>query len=520
MEVYVPDKSSIINGSLKELVAENKLRGRIIIHSKLLDYFQQLAREGKSEGMIGLRELKELLEVASRSEEVVIEYLRDLPQNLRYTNDVDVIIREIARDLDATLVTCDPVMRAVAEASGIKCLFIRREVPPKLTLEKFFEVLENTLSVHLKEGVAPLAKVGSPGSWRLVKIRDTPMSREELEFIERELVEYVRGGKQDAFIEIEKPGLTVIQYRNYRIVIVKPPVSDGYEITAVKPLVKKRLEDYNLPEKVIKRLETRAEGILISGPPGAGKTTFAQALAEFYMRKGKIVKTIESPRDMVLPPEVTQYSKNFASSEDLHDILLLSRPDYTVYDELRDTRDFEIYVDLRLAGIGMIGVIHATSPIDAIQRFIGRVELGMIPSIIDTVIFIRGGRVEKIYSLEMTVKVPVGLKEEELARPVVVVKDFITETPEYEIYVFGEQTFVVPVKRIEAGKNVRYAVAYIMKYLRKYVPREEIDVEVTSPDTVTIYVPAPLADRLAIRLAPRIEKAEKKYGVTIRIMPR
>ncbi len=60
-------------------------------------------------------------------------------------------------------------------------------------------------------------------------------------------------------------------------------MSDGIEITAVKPLIKRRLEEYSLHPKVLDRLGRQAEGILIAGPPGAGKTTFAQALAEYYM---------------------------------------------------------------------------------------------------------------------------------------------------------------------------------------------------------------------------------------------
>jgi len=161
----------------------------------------------------------------------------------------------------------------------------------------------------------------------------------------------------------------------------------------------------------------------------------------------KIVKTIESPRDMILPNEITQYSKTYASSEELHDILLLSRPDYVIFDEMRDTPDFELYIDLRLAGVGMVGVVHATTPIDAIQRFVHRVDLGLLPSIIDTVIFMKGGEVQKVYALEMTVKVPEGLKEEDLARPVVLVKDYITGEVEYEIYIFGEEKFIVPLKK-------------------------------------------------------------------------
>jgi ATPase len=72
----------------------------------------------------------------------------------------------------------------------------------------------------------------------------------------------------------------------------------------------------------------------------------------------------------------------------VRDILLLSRPDYTVYDEVRNTSDFELYKDLRLTGIGLVGVIHATRAVDSIQRFLGTIEMGVIPQVIDTVIYI------------------------------------------------------------------------------------------------------------------------------------
>ncbi len=65
---------------------------------------------------------------------------------------------------------------------------------------------------------------------------------------------------------------------------------------------------------------------------------------------------------MILPNEITQISKTYASSEEIHDLLLLSRPDFTIFDEMRDTADFQLYIDLRLAGVGMVGVVHATSP--------------------------------------------------------------------------------------------------------------------------------------------------------------
>lgn len=152
--------------------------------------------------------------------------------------------------------------------------------------------------------------------------------------------------------------------------MVYPPLSDGLEITAVRPVKRLSIADYALSEEVLELLKTTAKGILISGAPGSGKSTFVQALVEVYHAEHHIIKTIESPRDLMVDDDVVQYSFTHGSHDEVRDILLLSRPDYTVYDEVRNKPDFELYKDLRLTGIGMLGVIHATKPIDSIQRFI------------------------------------------------------------------------------------------------------------------------------------------------------
>lgn len=103
---------------------------------------------------------------------------------------------------------------------------------------------------------------------------------------------------------------------------------------------------------------------------------------------------------------MTQYSFGHASHDEIRDILLLSRPDYTVYDEIRNREDFALYKDLRLCGIGLIGVMHATAAIDSIQRFLSAVDLGTLPQVIDTVIFVSGGRVAQVLNLHLTVKTP------------------------------------------------------------------------------------------------------------------
>ncbi len=445
-EKYVMDLTITISGALRSMRILEKIRtGIFYVPWDVIVKLREMANSGLEDGLVGIEELAKMREKGAE-----IRFVRRGEKSI----SLDEAVMEIAKELDAVILTSDQLLHKLARSAGLRSELVfpfREEGEMRSRIREFFD--EDTLSVHLKEGVKPTAKKGVPGNWRFETIRDTPMTREELEAIIREIIEEVRRSDVQGFIEIERPSSTIIQLEDLRIVITKPPFSDAIEITAVRPVRKLSLEEYNLPKKLIERLKFRAEGILIAGPPGHGKTTFAQALAEFYKELGKIVKTIEAPRDMILSKEITRYSKAFGTPDEIHDILLLSRPDYTIFDEMRNSDDFQLFADLRLAGVGMIGVIHATTAVDAIQRFIGKVELGMIPSIIDTVIFMNKGEVNRVLALKTTVKVPHGLQSEDLARPVVVIFDFITNRPMFEIYTFGERTFVVPVSR-EATKEL------------------------------------------------------------------
>lgn len=316
-----------------------------------------------------------------------------------------------------------------------------------VTLREFFD--DHTMSVHLVENNPPRAKRGEPGNWKLVNLSERTLTYEELDILARGILESARNDRA-SFIEIEEEGAAVVQLRNYRIAIAMPPFADKMEISAIRPIVKLDIEDYHLSPKLMKRLEARAEGILISGSPGSGKSTFATALAEFYGRKGNVVKTLEQPRDLQVEDAIVQYSSLDGSMEKAADILLLVRPDYVIYDELRKDSDFEAYSDLRSAGVGMVGIVHAGSAIDAIQRLIlgGRVELGQLPSTVDTVLHIEAGRVSKVTSLSLKVKLPTGMSssKRDLARPVVEIRDFEQGILEHEIFSFGGEKIVVPVK--------------------------------------------------------------------------
>lgn len=446
----VPDTSVIIDGRITEIVRElkNSEEIEIIIPNAVLSELENQANLGRETGFDGLNELKSLRELANEQGNIKLEFYGKFPRESEIrgarTGRIDELIRNSAEENDAVLITSDMIQALVSEAKGLKIRYIE---PRIIKIQpKIFELFDSeTMSIHLKENTEIFAKKGSVGKFELVRI-GAITGREKLDSYAREIVEAAKSDPR-GYIEMERRGVTIVQLGEYRIVIARPPFSDGIEITAVKPLVKTKLSDYNISRKLLQRLESHAEGIFVAGSPGAGKTTFVQALAEFYLSKGKVVKTMEQPRDLQVPDVITQYAPLEGSMEKTSDVLLLVRPDYTIFDEVRKSIDFRVFSDMRLAGVGMIGVTHANKAIDAIQRLLGRVELGVIPHIVDTVIFIEAGEIQDVYELNMVVKVPYGMREADLARPVIEVRDFETRSQEYELYSYGEEVVVIPIKR-------------------------------------------------------------------------
>lgn len=385
-------------------------------------------------------------------------------------------------------------------------------------LDQYFD--DTTMSLHIKENNKIVRKKGEPGNWKPY-VDTVVMTKDMFKDLVSKIYEEVEN-RDDGFLEIDRKLSKVLQLWPYRIVLVYPPLSDGSEMTIVKPIKKLDIEDYKLDAETFDLLKNKSKGILVSGAPGSGKTTFAQALIEVYHKDNAIIKTIESPRDLMLSDDIVQYSFTYGTHDEVRDILLLSRPDYTVYDEVRNKSDFELYKDLRLTGIGLVGVIHATRPVDSIQRFLGTIEMGIIPQVIDTVIYIDKGKIGEVYQLALTVKVPEWMESDDLARPVIIVTSFLSKQVEYEIYTFGEQTIVMPLSgewaKIESkGKNMvsEYAKQTINQKLQKLLPCDFLlRVKWSSLD---LYIPEYYKWRIIGKAGATINDLEKTVGLSINV---
>ncbi|MFB6106995.1 MAG: PINc/VapC family ATPase [Halobacteriaceae archaeon] len=516
----VPDTSAVVDGRVSERVADGTYEGATVyVPEAVVAELEAQANDGRTTGWEGLEELQRLVEAADEGR-ATVEYVGTRPSadqaGAAAEGELDAVIRDLAAAHGATLLTSDDVQAEVARAKGLDVEYVdpRGRDVDHLDVEAFFD--DSTMSVHLTVGVPPMAKRGDIGDMHYGPIRDDPATEDELRGYARDVEEGARASP-DAFVELDEPGMTIVQFREYRIAVARPPFSDALEITAVRPIVKTDLDDYEHADELRERLLERQRGVLIAGSPGAGKSTFAQAVAEFLADSEFAVKTMEKPRDLQVGPDITQYTALGGSMAKTADSLLMVRPDYTIYDEVRKTDDFEVFGDMRLAGVGMVGVVHATRGIDALQRLIGRVELGLIPQIVDTVVYIEAGEVETVYDVTTEVKVPEGLMEEDLARPVILVRDFATGRPAYEIYTFNRQVVTVPLAGDDAPAESgvdRLAKGEIEREIQS-LARGPVEVELKSGDTAVVYVSQDDISYVIGKGGGRISDVENRLGIDI-----
>jgi len=446
--ILVPDTSVLIDGRITSMIKAGEYKGAtIIVPEAVIAELEAQANNGREIGFSGLSELQQLSKMAEeKTIELKFSGIRPSLEQVKLASggEIDAMIRGIAIDNKARFLTSDFVQAEVARAKGLDVIYLKPQVTDfvPLAIDQFFD--EHTIAVYLKERISPMAKKGTISEMKLVKIRDQPTSEYELRAMAQEILERAKRDP-DGFIEVEKRGITVVQIGSMRIAIARRPFSDGMEITAVRPIVDVSLKDYQKSDIITKRIAGEKQGMIIVGAPGSGKTTLAQSIATYLSDSGNVVKTMEAPRELQVPDQITQYTMLDGSMANTADVLLLVRPDFVIFDELRKTEDFSVFADMRLAGIGMVGVIHANGVRDAIQRFSDRVDFSVLPQIVNTIIFVKHGIITKIYDVSFTLKVPEGMGNEMHIRPVTTITDHETGQLVIDVFRYDGETIVMPV---------------------------------------------------------------------------
>ncbi|OUJ19117.1 ATPase (PilT family) [Methanonatronarchaeum thermophilum] len=528
MKKIVPDTSVVIDGRVTKIIEDEELGDfdeiEVIISEAVVGELESQANKGQEIGLNGIEEIQKLRKLQDTG--VIKLTFKGARPNLEQIKlasggEIDYLIRDLAIEENAMLLTSDVVQAEIGRVKGLEVKYLQPETEDTETdirLIDYFNSMDNVMSVHIKQGTKVKGKVGVPGEMKMKVIDDQIMTANKVQKLSREIVEKAKRSSK-GFIEFDKGGATVVQLRDMRISISRPPFADGFEITAVRPITKVSLDDYRLSTELKHRLAEKQRGVLLAGAPGAGKSTLAQAIADYLLEKDYVVKTMEDPRDLQVSDEITQYTSLEGRIDLTADLLLLVRPDYTIYDEVRKTSDFKVFADMRLAGVGMIGVTHANRGIDALQRLIGRVELGMVPQVVDTVVFLDEAKIAKVYDIGFTVKVPAGMMEKDLARPVIEVKNFETDEVEYEIYTYGEQVVVMPIEESETTKPVwKMAEKQVEREIRKYVGGN-VKAEIKSDDSTIVYVPENQIARLLGRGGENISMVEEDLGLSIDVRP-
>ena len=198
MKTIIPDTSAVIEGAISKIIAEEDLDyPEIIVPEAVVCELEHQANANRNEGINGLKELQKLQE-AQDNGELAITFKGKRPTNydIKYakSGEIDSLIRDLARSEFGTLVTNDKVQAETAKAQGISVYYFKQEYKHKeLSIEKLFD--DDTMSVHLKENVVPMAKKGKPGHVEFVKIGDKPYTYSDI-LTEKTLIRYLSPEEQ------------------------------------------------------------------------------------------------------------------------------------------------------------------------------------------------------------------------------------------------------------------------------------------------------------------------------------
>jgi ATPase len=109
------------------------------------------------------------------------------------------------------------------------------------------------------------------------------------------------------------------------------------------------------------------------------------------------------------------------------------------------------------------------------------------------------------------------MTEQDLARPLVEVRDFESGAIEYEIYTYGEENVVVPVSKLKGGEAQsgikKLAESKIMEVVRRFDPKAEVNI--VSDNRVQVRVSKEAAPKIIGKGGSTISELEDYLGIKI-----
>ena len=129
MPKIVLDTSVIINGLFNDQVNSGHIRNsEIIIPQVVVDELQSQASQNKDQGFLGLKEIKNLKNFSKNfGLDILIQGVHPSLDDIRLSGQgkIDAIIKDTAKENDATLYTSDNVQHLVAQTEGIASVFLQ-----------------------------------------------------------------------------------------------------------------------------------------------------------------------------------------------------------------------------------------------------------------------------------------------------------------------------------------------------------------------------------------------------------
>ena len=487
------DTSIVINGRFSMMLESGEIAEcEIIIPAAVIDELQAQASKGRDVGFKGLEEVKRIRELAE-SKGLAVRFVGERPSlediKLARSGRIDALIRDVAKSEKGILYTSDYVQALVAEAEGIPVKYVEAYVRrQRFRFEDY--LTPETVLLEFISGCHPMAKIVDGDEVKLIKVGDKPLSEEEV----NELIEEIIGEcrlSDECSIRILKPGAMILQLRDYRVAVAKPPFSDKLELIIRRLSFKPRVDVKQL-NTLIERISDRSIGVLLIGAPESGVLELAKTLMSMLRERGKMIKIVEFGRMLGENESLTCYGPLEGDVEKTADFLIHLKPDYVILNDMSDSKDFKSFVKLRLAGIGVIGIIYADDPVQVLKRFVGRLDLDLLTKTLNFLVLVVD-KVLKIYELRMAIRAPTG-RDPTHVKPLVEVRALPKEDLEYEIYSDGGR-LIVEVERVEER------VEYLKERAERLIKRirsldQNASIEFVSLDRVVLAVDESLIPRL------------------------